>query len=140
MGEVLAACGVLAWLIALSIVDVRDHRLPNRLTVPGAVVIMVGASIAGRGAPALLGAAVLGAAYLLVHLSAPAGMGAGDVKLALGVGALTGAHGVDVWLLAALAAPLMTAVVAVVRYRRTVVPHGPSMCLATAMATGLAVV
>ena len=47
--------------------------------------------------------------YLLVHLVAPAAMGAGDVKLAIGLGALTGCFGVDVWLLAALAAPLLTA-------------------------------
>ncbi len=36
-------------------------------------------------------------------------MGAGDVKLAIGIGALTGAFGVDVWALAALGAPLLTA-------------------------------
>ena len=36
-------------------------------------------------------------------------MGAGDVKLALGLGALTGAFGPDVWLLGALGAPVLTA-------------------------------
>ena len=64
-------------------------------------------------------------------------MGAGDVKLAIGVGALTGAFGFDVWVLAALAAPLLTAVwavVAVIRRAGSTVPHGPSMCLASAAA------
>ena len=59
--------------------------------------------------PALVGAAALFGAYLVVHLLSPAAMGAGDVKLAVGVGALTGAFGMDVWALAALAAPLLTA-------------------------------
>ncbi|MGH3637511.1 MAG: prepilin peptidase, partial [Mycobacterium sp.] len=69
--------------------------------------------------------------------------GAGDVKLAIGVGALTGAFGVDAWVLAAIAAPLLTAlwgIVVVVRTRGTgaiTVPHGPSMCVATLAAVAL---
>ena len=43
-------------------------------------------------------AAALMLLYLGVHLVAPAGMGAGDVKLAIGLGALTGAFGADVWI------------------------------------------
>jgi leader peptidase (prepilin peptidase)/N-methyltransferase len=73
----------------------------------------------------------------------PAAMGAGDVKLAIGIGALTGAFGTDVWVLAALGAPLLTAVcaiVAVLRRSGPTVPHGPSMCVAAATATALAVV
>ena len=68
-------------------------------------------------------------------------MGAGDVKLALGVGAMGGYFGVDVWLLAAMAAPLLTAVWALVELLRRgarTVPHGPAMCLATAAAAALA--
>jgi leader peptidase (prepilin peptidase)/N-methyltransferase len=42
-----------------------------------------------------------------------------------------------VWFAAALAAPLLTALHAVLRGARAV-PHGPSMCLATAAAVGLA--
>ncbi|MBZ4576456.1 prepilin peptidase, partial [Mycobacterium avium subsp. hominissuis] len=75
------------------------------------------------------------------HAVAPGGMGAGDVKLALGVGALTGCGGVGVWFLAALAAPLLTALVGVLaRVRRAgpAVPHGPSLCLAAAAGAGLA--
>ena len=65
-------------------------------------------------------------------------MGAGDVKLAIGVGALTGAFGPDVWLLAALAAPLLTALwaVALASAAGSAVPHGPSMCVAAAAAVG----
>ncbi len=131
---------VLAWLAALSWYDVRERRLPNALTLPGAATILTAAALAGHGLPALAGAAALTGVYLLVHLLAPAGMGAGDVKLAAGLGGLAGCFGAGAWLLAALAAPLLTALcgaVAPARGARTV-PHGPSMCAATAAAVGLA--
>jgi leader peptidase (prepilin peptidase)/N-methyltransferase len=134
---------VLVWLAALSIYDIRERRLPNWLTMPGAAVIVAAAAIHGRGAPAALGAVALFAVYVVVHLVSPAAMGAGDVKLAIGIGALTGTFGSDVWLLATLGAPLLTAgwaVVSVVRRSGQTVPHGPSMCLAAATATALAVV
>jgi leader peptidase (prepilin peptidase)/N-methyltransferase len=77
--------------------------------------------------------------YLAVHLVDPAGLGAGDVKLAVALGALTGTFGFAVWL---IGAPLLTAVagaIAVLRGRGTLVPHGPSMCVASLAAVGLAV-
>jgi leader peptidase (prepilin peptidase)/N-methyltransferase len=132
----------LLWMGVLSGYDIVQRRLPNWLTLPGAGVILVAAGVAGRGVPALIGAAALVAAYLVAHLATPAGMGAGDVKLALGLGALTAYFGVDVWFLAALGAPLLTAVwgaVAVLRRSGSTVPHGPSMCVASAAAVGLAV-
>jgi leader peptidase (prepilin peptidase) / N-methyltransferase len=113
------------------------------LTMPGAAVILVTAAVHGRGAPAALGALALFAVYAVVHLVSPAAMGAGDVKLAIGIGALTATFGGDVWLVAALAAPLLTAgwaVVAMLRRSGQTVPHGPSMCLAALAATALAVV
>ena len=142
MGAGVACAGVLAWLVALSVFDIRTRRLPNFLTLPGATVVLVGAAVAGRGVPAVLGAAALFAVYLVVHLIAPSAMGAGDVKLAIGLGALTGAFGVDVWAVAALAAPLLTAAVAlivVLRCAESTVPHGPSMCVAAAAGCALAV-
>ncbi|SPM43247.1 Prepilin signal peptidase PulO (type II secretory pathway) or related peptidase, partial [Mycobacterium numidiamassiliense] len=129
---------LLAWLTALSCYDVRQRRLPNLLTLTGAAVILLAAVVAGRDLPALAGAVALAGVYLIVHLVAPADMGAGDVKLALGLGGLAGCFGVEAWFLAALAAPLLTALCGVVGLMRGVrtVPHGPSMCLATAVAVG----
>jgi leader peptidase (prepilin peptidase) / N-methyltransferase len=140
--RILVACAVLGWLTVLSCYDITQRRLPNSLTVPGAAAILLGCGVAGRGAPALAGAAALAGVYLLVHLLSPAAMGAGDVKLAIGVGGLTGCLGVDVWFLAALIAPLLTALAGLVarcRGRRSVA-HGPSMCLASAGAAALAFV
>ncbi|MGV0625802.1 prepilin peptidase [Mycolicibacter minnesotensis] len=137
----MAAASVLVWLTLLCGYDIRQRRLPNWLTLPAAVVVPVLAAAAGRGPAALAGAVALTAVYLVVHLIAPAGMGAGDVKLALGLGALTGSFGVDVWLLAAVSAPLLTGVCGLVVVaaggRRSRLPHGPSMCVASAVAAGL---
>ncbi|WP_428340215.1 A24 family peptidase [Mycobacterium sp.] len=132
---------VLAWMAVLSRYDVRQRRLPNRLTIPGFAAITLAAVSAGHGRAALAGAAALALAYLTVHLLAPSAMGAGDVKLALGLGALTGCFGADVWLLAAIAAPLLTALVGIVArigWSARTVPHGPSMCLTSAAAVALA--
>jgi leader peptidase (prepilin peptidase)/N-methyltransferase len=88
------------------------------------------------------GAAALSGSYLGVHLISPTGMGAGDVKLALGLGALTGALGAEIWVLAALTAPLVTAALGVAGAacgRRGPIPHGPSMLLASLLAAALAV-
>ena len=133
---------VLLWMAALTGYDVRQCRLPNRLTLPGFAAIMLVAAGSGHGPAAALGAAALTTVYLLVHLLAPTAMGAGDVKLALGLGALTGCFGADVWLLAAIAAPLLTAVVGIGGATRLV---GDRRCrtarrcvLASAAAVGLA--
>lgn len=132
MGEI-AAVAVGAWLVALSAFDIRRHRLPDALTLPGAAAILAGAVFSGHGETAALGAAALFAVYAAVHLAAPAAMGAGDVKLAVGLGALSGAFGPEAWLLAAFGAPALTTMAGLVGRRRTL-PHGPSMCAATALA------
>ncbi len=136
----MAGVGVLAWLGVLCVYDLRERRLPNWLTIPGAIVILAGAAAAGRGVPALVGAALLFAVYLTVHLLAPTAMGAGDVKLAIGIGGLTGAFSMDVWVLAALGAPLLAAAVAILSRSKSAVPHGPSMCLAAGAAIGLVLI
>ncbi|TQK31862.1 A24 family peptidase [Arthrobacter sp. SLBN-53] len=135
-----AAVGV--WLTALTVYDLRQRRLPNVLTLPGALVVLCAAAYCDRGMPALAGAAALFGLYLVIHLAVPGHLGAGDVKLALGLGALTGAFGIDVWALAALAAPLLTATWALTARlfgRTDPLAHGPAMCVASAVTVVLAV-
>ncbi|WP_454196773.1 prepilin peptidase [Nocardia sp. Marseille-Q1738] len=135
-----------AWCAALTVADLRERRLPNRLTGFGALAVLGYALITGQFTVAALGAAFLATPYLLVHLAAPAAMGAGDVKLALGLGGAAALGGAQAWVWAALGAPALTVCIAVAalaaRHLRTsdiggpagtrcTVPHGPSMCLST---------
>ncbi|QDQ97472.1 prepilin peptidase [Tomitella fengzijianii] len=132
-----AAVGALAlaaWCAILGVVDLRNLRLPDLLTIPGAAAILAAAGAAGHGAAALWGAGLLTAAYLCMHLLRPAAMGAGDAKLAAGLGAATALGGGDAWLAAATGALLLTAMCGIAvsgRTRNAAWPHGPSMCIAS---------
>jgi len=91
----LAPVGVL-----LTIVDFSVQRLPDVLTLPlaAAALALLGAAAlapehAGEWLTALLGALVLGGAYFVLFLVNPNGMGFGDVKLALALGAVLGWYG-----------------------------------------------
>jgi len=138
----LAAVLLVGWSVALCVSDLRALRLPNVLTLGGAAAIILTAAALGNGPGAVCGGSALSALYLTVHLLAPGGLGAGDVKLAIAVGALTGSLGAGAWALAALGAPLLTAAAgaaAAARGRPGPIPHGPSMVLASLAAAGLAV-
>ncbi len=146
MGAVWQAVAVISaacWLIVLSVFDIRQRRLPNVLTLPGAGVVLGGAALTGHGGTAAVGAAAMFAAYALVHVVAPQVMGAGDVKLAIGLGALTGAFGPEVWLSAAMGASALTGLLGLIqllRGDRSPLPHGPSMCLAAAASVATVVI
>ncbi|MFI6043474.1 prepilin peptidase [Nocardia sp. NPDC051321] len=143
---IVAFAALLAWCVVLSVIDFRQRRLPNPLTGGGAVAVFAYALSTAQYTAALLGAVLLAVPYLLVHLVLPAAFGAGDVKLAVGLGAAAALGGGQAWVWAALAAPLLTACAGVAVLglrriraptdlpdapRRTAIPHGPAMCLAT---------
>jgi leader peptidase (prepilin peptidase)/N-methyltransferase len=137
----------LGWLAAAAgTVDVLHHRLPDALTLPALplallLLLPLGSAAVLRGAT---GALVAAGAYGVVHLAAPAAMGAGDVKLAAPLGAVLTAASWTAPALAAVLAAAISAVVAVVlvvcsarltslrstRVRSTPLPHGPSMLVA----------
>jgi len=106
-----AICAALAWafgadrvlvllvpfavlLSAITVIDLRELRVPNRLLAPAAAaalpLLLVAASSTWPDlslARALLGAAAMGAVYFTLAMIHPAGMGFGDVKLAPLIGA-----------------------------------------------------
>lgn len=94
-----AYCLCLPVLAALAAIDLDVHRLPDRLTfplAPLALLITAAASLfTGDWFPllrAVIAGPVLAAAYLLLLLISRggAGLGLGDVKLAVGLGVLLG--------------------------------------------------
>lgn len=76
-------------------VDIRDHRIPNRVVVPlaGAVfALCAGAALVDGSADPLVRAALgglgLGLFYAVLRAASGGALGGGDVKLAVPVGAL----------------------------------------------------
>ncbi|MEU0216770.1 A24 family peptidase, partial [Streptomyces sp. NPDC006265] len=129
----LAPVGVL-----LTVVDFRVRRLPDPLTLPfaGAALALLGLTAfvpehAGVWTTALLGSLALGGGYFVLFLINPAGMGFGDVKLALGTGAALGWYGWPTVMLGTFAGFLLGAlygaalVVTRRATRKTAIPFGP---------------
>ena len=133
--------------VALAVIDLDVHRLPNAIVLPSYVVGVVllapavvtggGLATAGRG---LAGAAVLGGLYLGLALARPGAMGFGDVKLAGLLGLNLGVLGWDALAVggfgAFLLGGLVTAPLLLTRRagRRTAVPFGPFMLAAAVLA------
>ncbi|MFJ3658413.1 prepilin peptidase [Streptomyces nigra] len=85
--------------VLLAFVDASVHRLPDVLTLPlaaGTCVLLGGASLfpgaGGSWTSALLGLLVLGGCFFVLFLFSR-GLGFGDVKLALVLGAVLGWYG-----------------------------------------------
>lgn len=83
--------------VALGIIDLRQYRLPNPIVFSAlgasAAVVLIGELADGDGgviSAAITGALVYCGILFLMHLINPAGMGFGDVKLALLLGLFVG--------------------------------------------------
>lgn len=91
----LGAFGAIA--VVLSVIDIKQHRLPDRITLPaaGGVLLGIGAIALLERDPAPLVRAAIGAAALcallvVLALVRPGSLGGGDVKLGLLIGTVTG--------------------------------------------------
>ena len=134
------------FLVPLVLIDLRERRLPDRLTLGGFAVVLalVGAQRAHErcevtGDGALGGAAATAGVLLVLHLASPSGMGFGDVKLGLLLGVLVGGRSVGLVLPALLIAGglgALAALVQVVRRRRrdVTLPFGPFLVAGTVLA------
>lgn len=128
--------------IALALIDLDTHTLPNAIVLPAYAVglLLLGAAALLAEDPwlvlrALIGAAALFLVYFLMAIAYPGGMGFGDVKLAGVLGLFLGFLGWGQLVVGAFAAFLLgglfsLALLALRRAdRRTRIPFGPWMIL-----------
>lgn len=126
--------------IALTMIDLDTHRLPNAIVLPSYPVLAVLFALACvLGAPweallrATIGGLALFAFYFLLRVVKPEGMGGGDVKLAGVFGATLGWIGWGALVVGAFAAFLIGGIVGLALMatrratRKSAIPFGPYM-------------
>ena len=125
---------LLAVVAATTVTDVRERRIPNRVTGPAALAaVALGCALDLDGEPVRLAAGAAAALFLgVAALLNPAGMGLGDAKLAGVIGLCLG-RATLVALAVALGAGTAYGLARVVREgraaRRATVPFGPFLAL-----------
>jgi leader peptidase (prepilin peptidase) / N-methyltransferase len=126
--------------VALALIDIDVHRLPDRIVLPGYIVgvVLLGVAsvLSGDGDRALragIAMIALAAAYFLMALIYPGGMGLGDVKLAGLIGLYLGFTGWGALAVGALSAFILAGIFAGVLIatgkatRKSGIPFGPWM-------------
>jgi len=135
--DALLAAFFCAVLVAVSATDLEHRIIPNRIVVPAAAVVLAAQTALHPSPEWALGA--LGAAGFLfvAALVYPAGMGMGDVKLALVMGAMLGRN-VTVALMVGMVAALVPSLVLFARHgaraRKMGIPLGPFLALGSVVA------
>lgn len=127
-GEAFVAAFFVTVLVALSAIDFERRILPDVIVLPSFVVVLV-AQTALFPSPEWALAALAASLFLFVALLAyPAGMGMGDVKLALLLGAMLGRY-VGVGLMVGMLTALLPAIFLLARHgaaaRKMAIPFGP---------------
>jgi leader peptidase (prepilin peptidase) / N-methyltransferase len=135
--EALVASFFCLALVTVSATDLEYRLIPNRIVLPAAGVVLV-AQTAVHPSPEWAIAAAAACAFLLAAaLAYPAGMGMGDVKLALLLGAMLG-RTVPVALFVGMAAALVPGVYFLARYgsrgRKMGVPLAPFLAVGSLVA------
>jgi leader peptidase (prepilin peptidase)/N-methyltransferase len=124
-------------LVAVSATDIEHRIIPNRIVLPAAVLVLAANTALHPGPRWAL--AALGASGFLfaAALAYPKGMGMGDVKLALLMGAALGKT-VPVAMMIGMSSALVPGVYLLVRHgkaaRKMGVPFGPFLALGSVAA------
>lgn len=144
-------CLLFAALLVVSVIDIQHYRIPDRivfpalgLSLPLIVVVSLGLGYPDSITYALIGAGVYFLLLFLAHLVYPAGMGFGDVKLALLMGLYLGWIAPDgiraftlvlfALMIGCLLGVLVGGVLALVRRKNAAFPFGPALAASTILA------
>jgi leader peptidase (prepilin peptidase) / N-methyltransferase len=124
-------------LVAVSATDLEHRIIPNKIVLPAAVIVLA-AQTALHPSPEWALCALGASGFLFVAaLAYPAGMGMGDVKLALLMGAMLG-RTVGVALMLGMLAALLPGIVLLAKHgqkaRKMGIPFGPFLALGSVVA------
>jgi leader peptidase (prepilin peptidase)/N-methyltransferase len=124
-------------LVAVSATDIEHRIIPNRIVLPAAAIVLV-ANTALHLSPVWALAALGASGFLFAAaLAYPKGMGMGDVKLALLMGAALGKT-VSVAMMLGMVAALVPGVYLLARHgsaaRKMRIPFGPFLALGSVVA------
>jgi prepilin signal peptidase PulO-like enzyme (type II secretory pathway) len=141
--DLLQAAGVsllVAALLICTATDLLRYRVPNIITYPGTVLALAAAVLMPEGdiRDAVLAAILGGALFLVLALVTRGGIGLGDVKLAMLIGAALGLPiGYQALLYGVVAAAVVMAVLLLVGVvtRKQAIPYAPFLSLAAIAVT-----
>jgi leader peptidase (prepilin peptidase) / N-methyltransferase len=130
--EALVAASFCAALVAVSATDLEHRIIPDRIVLPAAGGILAARTLLEPSAEWALAALGCSLFLFVAVLAYPAGMGMGDVKLALLLGAALGRAG-PIALAVGMLAALVPAAYLLARHgsagRKMAIPFGPFLAL-----------
>jgi leader peptidase (prepilin peptidase)/N-methyltransferase len=136
-GEAFVAAFFSVVLVVLSAIDLTHRIVPNRIVLPAALVVLVAQTALEPSPEWALGALGASGFLFVAALAYPAGMGMGDVKLALLLGAMLG-RTVPVGLMVGMVAALVPSVVLLARHgssaRKMGIPFAPFLAFGALVA------
>jgi leader peptidase (prepilin peptidase) / N-methyltransferase len=119
-------------LVVVSATDLEHGIIPNRIVLPAAAVVLAAQTAIHLGPQWAIGALAASGFLFAAALVAPGGMGMGDVKLALLLGAMLGKY-VSVALFVGLIAAMVPALVLFATMglgaRKVKLPFGPYLAI-----------
>jgi leader peptidase (prepilin peptidase) / N-methyltransferase len=128
----LLAMGFCIVLVVISAIDLEHRIIPNRIVVPSTAVVLVAQTLRAPSVEWPLAALAASLFLLVAAVAYPRGMGMGDVKLALLLGAMLG-RTVAVALMVGLVAALAPALVLLAKHGRGArgigIPFAPFLAL-----------
>lgn len=136
-GEAVVASFFCAVLVAVTATDLTHRIVPNRIVLPAALVVLLAQTALDPSPEWLLGALGASGFLFVAAIAYPAGMGMGDVKLALLLGAMLG-YLVGVGLMIGMIAALVPSVYLLARHgaaaRKMGIPFAPFLAFGAIVA------
>ena len=136
-GKAVVAAFFCAVLVAITATDITHRIVPNQIVLPAAVLVLAAQTALQPSPEWALGALGASGFLFIAALAYPGGMGMGDVKLALLLGAMLG-RTVAVGLMIGMVAAIVPSVVLLARHgsaaRKMGIPFAPFLAFGAVVA------